>query len=183
MNPTLRRIDAWRTDRYERARAQYARTLPGWHDRRGRRGTVVLALVLLAALWAAAVATYWTPWAMIAVVLLVLGALAAMWLVKVCSEDVTDAPRGALDEFEAREKDAARAVGYWVFWIAGFVPYLALLFLAGTTGPYPGSVAYLGAFLVASSLMTGALSPILLAAWTKKDAPQGDPYLGDRLAG
>lgn len=183
MNPTLRRIDEWRADRYERRRAQYSRTLPAWHNGRSRRTLVAVTVVLLIAMWVSAAATYWTFWAMIGVLVSTVAALAGMSLVKICSEDVTDAPRGALDEFELREKDAARSFGFLVFWTAGFVPYLALILLAEKPAHYPGAIAYTGAFLVVAALMSGALSPVLLAAWTKRDGPHGDPYLADPSSG
>ncbi|MDF0529797.1 hypothetical protein P0W64_09415 [Tsukamurella sp. 8F] len=173
----LQRLEQWRAGRYDLRRAKYQKILPGWHNRRVRRRLVAVTLALNVATWASAVASYFTLWAMIGVVAFMLLTLLGMSLVKIANEDVTDAPRAALDEFELRERDAARSVGFFVFWVGGFVPYLVLVTLAPIDGPYRGAVAYLGAYLVLSALMLGAITPILLSAWAREDAPETDPYL------
>ncbi|MFD4469649.1 hypothetical protein ACFWPA_15325 [Rhodococcus sp. NPDC058505] len=172
----IERDQAYRTRRFLANSEKWQTMLPNWRTRHRRR---LLVLALCAAfaimylvgvlchfftmaplLWLPACLLFFPIWISIAIVAGQLG----------------DAPAGALDEWEAQQRNAARSIGLSVTQWFMAIPLTYLIVGSVITGGDHTTMAYTGGLLTLTSLLIGGCSPTMILAWTRPD-PDSDSEL------
>lgn len=167
----LDRYQAFRTRRYLQNEARYAHYLPGWRTRSRRRLLVWILVASLVALAASSifilVGPEWAPLTWLPGAIL----MSVSWTtLQIVTGRRSDAPAGALDEWDLERRNAARSIGFAITQGAVTVPALALVW--ATTFTDDPRLALGGGFIILSGLLVGICSPGIILAWT---APVDEP--------
>lgn len=178
------RYDEWRAARHVKFQQRHAHLLPGWHNRRGARRAVCILAVNVALLLTSAALSFFTQWFFVPFVLGVAGALASMYLLRVVSGSVADAPSAALDEIQLAQRHTARSMGFGILVALMFIPYFLLIgfYTVYIDDAVPAQFVYGCAVTLVTLLVSGSVFPTALAAWWTTDPDIDDDSATERTA-
>uniref|UniRef100_UPI003D92C495 hypothetical protein n=1 Tax=Gordonia sp. B7-2 TaxID=3420932 RepID=UPI003D92C495 len=161
-----RRYDEWRGNRYLQFNQRHAHQLSTWRNRRGYRRLVLLLAFMLAMMIVATVMAFSSrTWFVIPFLVGLAGVMASLYLLRIVTGSVADAPVSALDEIQLAQRNSARSIGLFVMFVLMFVPYLVLIALSIGDDPVSADLVYGTAVLLISLLLTAMCVPTMLTAW------------------
>lgn len=169
----LTRYQAYRTRRFLANDARTRHWFPSWRTRTRRRILAVAVVVTLIALLIISILSLFWLWT----ALLWLPATAIFilcWtMLQTVSGRQSDAPMGALDEWEIQQRNEARSIGLTITQGLVMTGVFALIFLS-TSNIDNGRLAYSGACWILVGLLAGICSPSILLAWITPDPDPED---------
>lgn len=169
----LTRYQAYRTRRFLENDAKTRHWLPTWRNRKRRRILSVAVVTVLVVLLGISILSLFWKWAPILWVIATIGFLASWTMLQTASGRQSDAPMGALDEWEIQQRNEARSIGLTITQGLVLVSVISLIFLAGT---YDNEqLAYAGALWTLVGLLAGICSPAIILAWITPD-PEPDDF-------
>ena len=128
----LTRYQAYRTRRFLEHDAKTRHWLPNWRTQERRRILAVFVMASLLTLLVIAVWSLFSRWAPIAWVPATVMFLVTWTMLQTVSRRHSDAPVGALDEWEVQQRNEARSIGLTVTQALVMVAVLVLIVLSGT---------------------------------------------------
>ncbi|MDJ0393857.1 hypothetical protein QMK17_10995 [Rhodococcus sp. G-MC3] len=168
----LTRYQAYRTRRFLENDARTRNWLPNWRNRRRRRILVLaLAATFVALLIIAILSLFWdwAPVLWVPATVLFIGTWSTLQIV---SGRQSDAPMGALDEWEIQQRNEARSIGLTITSSAVLVAVMALILLSN--GIDSEELAYAGGLWTLVALLFGGCSPAMILAWITPDPDPED---------
>lgn len=168
----LTRYQAYRTRRFIENDAKTGHWLPNWRTQRRRRMLVVAVIASLLMLLVIAVCSLFLWWAPIAWIPATLMFLVSWTLLQTVSRRHSDAPMGALDEWEIQQRNEARSIGLTLTQTLVMVALLTLIILSGTFDNE--NLAYAGSLWTLTALLAGGCSPAFILAWITRDPDPDD---------
>lgn len=168
----LTRYQARRTRKFLENDAKTRHWLPKWRNQKRRRMLAVAVVAILVALLGISILSLFWRWAPILWVVATAGFLISWTMLQTASGRQSDAPVGALDEWEIQQRNEARSIGLTVTQGLVMAAVFALIFLA--TGYDNDRLAYAGALWTLVGLLAGICSPAILLAWITPDPEPED---------
>ena len=168
----LTRYQDYRTRRFLENDAKTRHMLPTWRTQKRRRILAAAVMSTLVVLLTIAVASLFWKWAPILWVAGTVAFLVLWTMLQTASGRHSDAPVGALDEWEVQQRNEARSIGLTVTQGLVMVSVFTLIILA--TGYENERLAYAGALWTLVSLMAGICSPAMILAWITPDLDPED---------
>ncbi len=168
----LTRYQAYRTRRFLENDAKTRHWLPKWRTQKRRRILAVAVIATLVALLAIAIWSLFAKWAPIAWLPATVAFLVMWTMLQTVSGRHSDAPVGALDEWEIAQRNEARSIGLSVTQGTVLVSVVALIFLS--TSYDNERLAYGGALWTLTALLSGICSPAIILAWITPDPEPED---------
>lgn len=164
----LTRYQAYRTRRFLENDANTRHWLPKWRTQRRRRILAVAVIVADLTFLVISISTLFFPWAAIVWIPAVMIFLPIWTALQTVSGRHSDAPKGALDEWEIQQRNDARSIGLTVTQGLVLLAAFALIFLS-TAFPDLPRLAYAGGGWTAAALMIGISTPAVILAWITPD--------------
>ncbi|MGA9869834.1 MAG: hypothetical protein WBQ44_01615 [Rhodococcus sp. (in: high G+C Gram-positive bacteria)] len=168
----LSRYQAYRTRRFLENDAKTRHWLPAWRTQRRRR---MLAIAVVATLLVLVVISIWTlfwEWAPLAWLPATAAFLVLWTMLQTVSGRHSDAPMGALDEWEVQQRNEARSIGLTVTQGTVMAAIMPLVFLG--TWVDNDRLAYAGGLWTLTALLAGICSPAFVLAWITPDPEPED---------
>ncbi|SNS42473.1 hypothetical protein [Rhodococcoides kyotonense] len=173
VEPTiLTRYQDYRTRRFLENDAKTRHWLPKWRTQHRRRILAVAVLSILFVLLALSIASLFWKWAPLAWVPATLAFLVLWTMLQTVSGRHSDAPVGALDEWEVQQRNEARSIGLTVTQGLVLTAVIALVILS--TSVDNDRLAYAGGLWTLIALLTGICSPAIILAWITADPDPDD---------
>ncbi|MBY4039427.1 hypothetical protein HQO38_14030 [Rhodococcus fascians] len=169
----LTRYQAYRTRRFLENDANTRHWLPKWRTQHRRR---ILAIAVMAAdltFLVISISTLFFSWAAIAWIPAALIFIPIWTALQTVSGRHSDAPVGALDEWEVQQRNEARSIGLTVTQGLVMAAAFALIVLS-TTFPDLPRLAYAGGGWTLAALMIGISTPAIILAWITPDPEPED---------
>ncbi|MFY2786973.1 hypothetical protein [Rhodococcus sp. KRD162] len=163
----LTRYQAYRTRRFLENDAKTRHWLPNWRTQHRRRILAVSVMASLLTLLVIAVWSLFSPWAPIIWVPATVIFLVTWTILQTVSRRHSDAPVGALDEWEVQQRNEARSIGLSV---TQFLVTVAVLVLIGLSASYDNEhLPYAGGLWTLVALLAGGCTPAVILAWITPD--------------
>ena len=163
----LTRYQAHRTRRFMENDAKTRHWLPNWRTQKRRRILAVLLMASLLTLLVIAVWSLFSSWAPIAWIPATVLFLVTWTMLQTVSRRHSDAPVGALDEWEVQQRNEARSIGLTVTQALVMVAILVLIVLSGAYDNE--NLAYAGGLWTLAALLAGGCAPAVILAWITPD--------------
>ena len=168
----LTRYQAYRTRRFIENDAKTRHWLPKWRTQRRRRMlaiAVAATLIILLIISICSLFLEWVPIAWFPATALFL----VLWtMLQTVSGRHSDAPTGALDEWEVQQRNEARSIGLTITQGTVLAAIVPLIFLSTTIDNE--NLAYAGASWTLTALLAGICSPAMILAWITPDLDPED---------
>ncbi|MBY6413082.1 hypothetical protein HQ346_15760 [Rhodococcus sp. BP-252] len=168
----LSRYQTYRTRRFLENDAKTRHWLPGWRTQHRRRVLAVAVLATLFVLLVLSISTLFWKWAPLAWLPATAAFLVLWTILQTVSGRHSDAPVGALDEWEVEQRNEARSIGLTVTQGTVLTAVIALVFLSTTLDN--DRLAYAGGLWTLVALLTGICSPAIILAWITPDPDPED---------
>lgn len=168
----LTRYQAYRTRRFLENDAKTRHWLPKWRNQKRRRILSVLVIVALAVLLAISILALFWVWAPILWIPATLAFLVSWTMLQTVSGRHSDAPIGALDEWEVQQRNEARSIGLTVTQFLVLTAVVVLIILS--TALDNDRLAYSGGLWTLVALLAGICSPAIVLAWITPDPEPED---------
>ncbi|MCJ0891767.1 hypothetical protein [Rhodococcus sp. ARC_M5] len=168
----LTRYQTYRTRRFLENDANTRHWLPKWRTQKRRRILAVFVMASLLILLVIAVCSLFSRWAPIAWIPATVMFLVTWTMLQTVSRRHSDAPVGALDEWEVQQRNEARSIGLTVTQALVMVAVLALIVLSGAYDNE--NLAYAGGLWTLAALLAGGCSPAMILAWITPDPEPDD---------
>ncbi|WP_072805320.1 hypothetical protein [Rhodococcoides yunnanense] len=168
----LTRYQAYRTRRFLDNDAKTRHWLPRWRTQHRRRILCVGVVVTLAALLVISILTLFSWWAPILWVPATVSFLVLWTMLQTVSGRHSDAPVGALDEWEVQQRNEARSIGLTVTQGLTLTAVVALIVLSSAVDN--DRLAYAGGLWTLVALLTGICTPAFVLAWITPDPDPED---------
>ena len=168
----LTRYQDYRTRRFLENDAKMRHRLPKWRNQKRRRMLAVAVVVILVVLLAISILSLFWHWAPILWVVATVGFLVSWTMLQTVSGRKSDAPMGALDEWEIQQRNEARSIGLTITQGLVMASVFVLIFLA--SGYDNERLAYAGALWTLVGLLAGICSPAVILAWITPDPEPED---------
>lgn len=168
----LTRYQAFRTRRFLENDAKTRHWLPTWRTQRRRRILGVSVVAVLFTLLVISILSLFWQWAPLAWLPATVAFLILWTMLQTVSGRHSDAPAGALDEWEVQQRNEARSIGLTVTQGLVLVAVMVSIFLS--TWIENDHLAYAGALWTLTALLAGICSPALILAWITPDPDPED---------
>nr|WP_296768284.1 hypothetical protein [Rhodococcus sp. (in: high G+C Gram-positive bacteria)] len=168
----LSRYQAFRTRRFLENDAKTRRRLPNWRSQRRRRILAVATLCILFALLVISISSLFLEWLPILWLPATLAFLVTWTMLQTVAGRQSDAPVGALDEWEIQQRNEARSIGLSITQGLVMVAVIALIF--ASTFYENDRLAYAGGAWTLIALILGMCSPAIILAWITPDPDPED---------
>ncbi|MGF0308717.1 MULTISPECIES: hypothetical protein [Nocardiaceae] len=168
----LTRYQERRTRRFLENDAKTRHWLPNWRTQKRRRILAVLLLASLLTLLVIAVWSLFSRWAPIAWIPATVMFLVAWTMLQTVSRRHSDAPVGALDEWEVQQRNEARSIGLTVTQALVMMAILPVIVLSG--GYDNENLSYAAGLWTLVALLAGGCSPAIILAWITPDPEPED---------
>ncbi|MGV8871384.1 MAG: hypothetical protein ACOH2Q_02570 [Rhodococcus sp. (in: high G+C Gram-positive bacteria)] len=169
----LTRYQAYRTRRFLENDAKTRHWLPAWRTQHRRRILAVAVAVILFTFFVISIGSLFSQWFAIGWIPAALIFLPVWTALQTVSGRHSDAPVGALDEWEVQQRNEARSIGLTVTQTLVMAAAFASIFLSTTNDEMP-RLAYAGGGWTLAALMTGICSPAIILAWITPDPEPED---------
>lgn len=164
----LTRYQAYRTRRFLENDAKTRHWLPAWRTQHRRRILVVATGIVLSTFYIVSIGSLFSKWFALGWVLAAMAFLPVWTALQTVSGRHSDAPVGALDEWEIQQRNEARSIGLTITQTLVLAAAIASIVLSTTTDEMP-MLAYAGGGWTLAALMTGICSPAMILAWITPD--------------
>lgn len=168
----LSRYQAFRTRRFLENDAKTRRRLPKWRSRRRRRILAVATLCILFALLVISISSLFWKWSPILWLPATLAFLFTWTMLQTVSGRQSDAPVGALDEWEIQQRNEARSIGLTI--TQGLVMVAVVVLIFASSFYENDRLAYAGGGWTLIALILGMCSPAIILAWITPDPDPED---------
>lgn len=168
----LTRYQTFRTRRFLENDAKTRNWLPTWRTQRRRRILGVAVFAVLFALLVISILSLFWQYAPIAWLPATAAFLVLWTMLQTVSGRHSDAPVGALDEWEVQQRNEARSIGLTVTQGLVLVAVMVSIFLS--IWIENDRLAYAGALWTLTALLAGICSPALILAWITPDPDPED---------
>lgn len=168
----LTRYQQYRTRRFIDNDAKTRNKLPGWRTQRRRRILAISVLTTLFALLLISISSLFSEWSPILWLPATAAFLVTWTMLQTVSGRHSDAPVGALDEWEVQQRNSARSIGLTITQGTVMVAVVVLILLS--TWVDNDRLAYAGGGWTLIALLTGMCSPAIILAWITPDPDPED---------
>lgn len=168
----LTRYQAYRTRRFIENDAKTRHWLPKWRTQKRRRALSVAVIVALLALLTLSIWSLFWHWAPILWIPMTVVFCTVWTMLQTVSGRHSDAPMGALDEWEIQQRNEARSIGLSI--TQGLVMVAVFVLIVLSTALDNERLAYAGGAWTLVALMGGICSPAIILAWITPDPEPED---------
>lgn len=173
----LTRYQTYRTRRFLENDNKTRHWLPKWRTQKRRRALSVAVIATLLILLTLSISSLFWKWAPLLWIPMTIVFIVVWTMLQTVSGRHSDAPVGALDEWEVQQRNEARSIGLTITQGLVMVAVFILIILASAVDNE--RLAYAGGTWTLIALMAGICSPAIILAWITPD-PDSEDILTER---